>query len=142
MEATEVIVCRGHPLVSASHPSTFEVTAEVSLTGSGHCIIGVGADRGAAGLSPAFRDVLCHDEATLDTTLSCGGAGVTVHSAGSATMTLDHPTDLVWRRSGYVCRRTIGICSDRVAATLPRELIDNLRAGREMVVTMTAKRPG
>ena len=142
MEATEVIHCYGHPLVSASHPTTFEVTLEKTLTKNGHCIIGIRADKGAAGLSPEFKEVLCHDDATLVTTLACEEVEVRVHSLGSKDMTLHHPTDLVWRKSRFVCGRTIGICSDHVAATLPEELVARLRAGRPLVVTMTAMRPG
>jgi uncharacterized protein len=142
MEATEVIFCHGHPLVSATHPTTFEVTMEEALTKNGHCIIGTGADKGAAGLTPRFRDVLCHDDAELVTTLACEGIGVFVHSRGSRAMTLDHPTDLVWRKSRFVCGRTIGIASDHVAATLPKELLARLRAGCPLVVTMVATRPG
>jgi hypothetical protein len=142
MEATEVLHCRGHPLVSASHATTFEVTVEESLTEQGHCIIGIGAQTGAAGLSDRFKQVLCHDDASLVTILSCEGVTVEVRSKGSAKMTLNHPTDLVWRKSPFVCGRTIGICSDRVAATLPKELVRHLRAGRGMTVTMTVTRPG
>jgi hypothetical protein len=142
MEATEIIYCRGHALVSASHPTTFEVTMEETLSENGHCIIGVGADKGSLGLSPGFREVICHDDAVLTTTLSCEDVTVNVHSTGCAAMTLDHPGDLVWRKSTFVCGRTIGIRSDHVAATLPPELIHNLKAGCPMVVTMTASRPG
>jgi hypothetical protein len=142
MEATEVVRCHGHPLVSASHPTTFEVTAEMTLTETGHCIIGIKADKGARGLLPQFRDVLCHDDAELETTLGCGGITAVVHARGSSAMTLDHPTDLVWRKSRYVCGRTIGICSDHVAATLPEELVEILRTGQPLVVTMVVRRPG
>lgn len=142
MEETEIIRCRGHRLMTASHPTTFEVTAEPEMTGNGHCIIGVCADRGAAGLSAGFRQLLCHDDATLVTTLSCRNVSATVRSAGSGAMTLNHPADLVWRRSRFVCGRTVGICSDRVAASLPAELVRYLIAGEEMVVTLTARRPG
>ena len=142
MEATEVIRCHGHPLVSASHPTTFEVTAEETLTKHGHCIIGIRADKGAAGLLPQFKEVLCHDGAELVTTLVCEGIEVAVHSRGTSAMTLTHPTDFVWRKSRFVCGRTIGICSDHVAATLPDELVALLRAGRPLVVTMVATCPG
>jgi hypothetical protein len=142
MEATEVIRCHGHPLVSATHPTTFEVTMEETLTKNGHCIIGTGADKGAAGLLPRFRDVLCHDDAELVTSLVCEGITVFVHCRGSDAMTLEHPTDVVWRKSRFVCGRTIGISSDHVAATLPKELLAHLRAGRPLVVTMVATRPG
>jgi hypothetical protein len=142
MEAQETIHCRGHPLVLGNHPTTFEVTAEGHLTKNGNCIIGVAADKGCKGLSAGFRQVLCHDDAVLYTSLSCGGITAEVKSRGSSAFTLDHPTDMVWRRSTYVCGRTIGILSDHVAADLPGALIANLVMGKEMIVTLTAMRPG
>ncbi len=142
MEAQEIIYCRGHPLVSGNHPTTFEVTAESHLTSTGNCIIGIAADKGCAGLSAEFKKMLSHDDARLLTRLVCGGTETEIHSHGSSLFTLSHPTDLVWRRSTFVCGRTIGILSDRVAATLPDELIKNLVAEKTMIVTMTATRPG
>ena len=142
MEAQEIIQCRGHPLVSGTHPTTFEVTVESHLTSTGNCIIGIGADKGCAGLSAEFKTVLAHDDARLLTRLSCGGIDVEIHSRGSSQFTLMHPTDMVWRRSTFVCGRTIGILSDQVAATLPDDLIKNLIAEKEMTVTLVATRPG
>jgi uncharacterized protein len=142
MEAQETICCRGHPLVRGNHPTTFEVTREEHLTKNGNCIIGIGAEKGCNGLSPEFRDILSHDDAVLITRLSCEGITAEVKSRGSSMFTLDHPTDMVWRRSSFVCGRTIGILSDHVAATLPQALMANLAAGKEMIVTLTAMRPG
>jgi hypothetical protein len=142
MEAQEIIRCRGHPVVLGNHPTTFEVTCEDQLTENGNCIIGIAADKGCAGLSPGFKAVLAHDDAVLVTRLACGRTVVEVRSSGSSRFTLDHPADMVWRKSPFVCSRTIGILSDRVALTLPRELIAELARGKEMVVTLTATRPG
>lgn len=141
MESTVTIRCRGHPLVLSTHPTTFEVTMEDHLTANGNCIIGIAAGTGCAGLPESFRKVLAHDDAILVTHLSCGGAEAEVRSHGSSQFTLDHPTDMVWRKSSFVCGRTIGILSDRVAATLPAALVENLVAGKEMVVTLCASRP-
>ena len=142
MEAQEIIVCRGHPFVLGSHPTTFEVTRENHLTKNGNCIIGIAADKGCDGLSTNFKRVLCHDDAVLITRLSCEGITVEVKSRGSSGLTLVHPTDLVWRRSTFICGRTISILSDHVAATLPEALVANLAAGKDMIVTLTAMRPG
>jgi len=142
MEAQEIIRCRGHPLVLGTHPTTFEVTCEDHLTKYGNCIIGIAADKGCAGLTPSFKSVLAHDDAVLITRLACEGIVVDVRSRGSSRLMLDHPADMVWRKSPFVCGRTIGILSDRVALTLPRELIANLALGKEMVVYLTATRPG
>lgn len=142
IEAQEIIRCRGHPLVLGTHPTTFEVTAEDHLTPNGNCIIGIAADRGCAGLSAEFKEILAHDDALLLTRLSCGGVTAEVLSRGSSQMMLNHPTDMVWRKSVFVCGRTIGILSDSVALTLPRALIAELAGGNEMVVTLVARRPG
>lgn len=141
MEARETIRCRGHPLVRGTHPTTFEVTKETHLTLAGDCILGIAADKGARDLSPEFRQALSRDGAQLATRIRCGDSSVEIHGQGSAAMTLDHPTDLVWRRSGFVCGRTIAILSDRVAATLPRELIAALAEGREMIIEMEVTNP-
>ena len=142
MEAQEIIHCRGHPFVLGTHPTTFEVTREIHLTKKGNCIIGVSADKSCTRLSAEFKRMLTHDDAILITSLSCDGKTVEVKSRGSSQFTLDHPTDMVWRRSSFVCGRTIGIMSDHVAATLPESLLANLVEGKEMVITLTAKRPG
>jgi len=141
MKAQESIRCRGHPFVLGTHPTTFEVTCEEELSRNGNCIIGVAADKGCAGLSPEFRALLSHDDAILVTRLCSGNMTAEIQSRGSAHLTLDHPTDIVWRRSTFTCGRTIGICSDQVAATVSRDLIARLRDGAEMTVTLTVTRP-
>jgi hypothetical protein len=142
MEAQEIIRCRGHPLVLGTHPTTFEVTCEDHLTKDGNCIVGIAADKGCAGLSPAFKSVLRRDDAVLVTRLESDGISVNIRSRGSSLFLLDHPTDMVWRKSTFICGRTIGIESDRTARTLPRELMLRLAQGKELVVTLTVTCPG
>jgi hypothetical protein len=142
MEEQEQIRCRGHPLILGTHPTTFEVTSEDHLTANGNCIIGIAAEKGCAGLSPLFRTALAHDDAVLVTRLECDGLTAEIVSRGSVRMALDHPTDMVWRKSSFVCGRTIGILSDTVAITLPRDLMTSLSRGNEMVVSLNVTRPG
>ncbi|WP_292392717.1 DUF371 domain-containing protein [Methanoculleus sp. UBA303] len=141
MKARDIVRARGHPLIQGIHPTTFEVTRDETLTLSGDCIIGVAADKGAADLDPGLKAVLCDDRAVLTTRLIAGGQTVEVRSRGSAALTLDHPADLVWRRSDFVSDRTVGIHADRVAAGLPREFIEALRRGEELVVELEAEIP-
>jgi len=115
---------------------------EDHLTENGNCIIGIAADKGCAGLSEEFRRTLAQDDAILITRLESGGVVAEITSQGSVRMALDHPTDMVWRKSTFVCGRTIGILSDKVAKTLPEELVQNLAAGEEMLVTLTVTSPG
>jgi hypothetical protein len=140
MEIREVITCHGHVHVRGTHRTTFEITCEDELSLQGDCIIGVSADKGAADLADDFCSLLADDRAILTTQLQAGDITCEIRSRGSSQMTFDHPTDLVWRRSDFVCGRTIGIGSDYVARTLPRELIESLSGGAEMIVIMTASR--
>ncbi|MDD2472890.1 MULTISPECIES: DUF371 domain-containing protein [unclassified Methanoculleus] len=139
MKARDIVRARGHPLVRGTHPTTFEVTKDETLTLSGDCIIGVAADKGAADLDPDLKALLRDDRAVLTTRLTAGDKTVEVSSRGSAALTLDHPADLVWRRSDFISDRTIGIRADHVAASLPREFIEALRRGEELVVELEAE---
>jgi len=141
MQITEVVRCHGHPNITGKHRSTFEITKEEELTPKGTCILGTAADRGAADLSQEFKQMLADDRAELTTVLTVDGVSFTIKSQGSSLITLNHPTDLVWRRSSYVCGRTIGIYSDHVAETIPREITDALKTGSIMEVKMTVTVP-
>ncbi len=140
--AVEQFSAWGHPLVTATHRSTFEITAEDHLSASGSCIIAVRSEVGAADLSDRFCTLLRMPGSILKTDLVCRETRVTVRSSGSADLTLDHPTDLVWRRSAFTCGRTIGVYSDHTAGTLPRDLIALLVQGERLDVTMTVESAG
>ena len=138
MKIEERIRCRGHPNIQGMHPSTFQITTETDLSPRGDCVIGVGADRAASDLGDDFRALLAGERTALVTLLIAGDITVRITSRGSPSLTLDHPTDVVWRKSTFTCGRTIGICSDQTARTLPRTLISYLRNGGDMTVIITA----
>jgi hypothetical protein len=141
MKAVQVVRCRGDPLVTSRHPSTFAVTTDNLLTPAGDCIIGICADTGAAGLSSAFKQIIATEGSHLVTRLICRDICVLVHAQGGAWLLLDHPGDLVWRKSAFMCGRTIGIRSDHAARDLPPELVSLLRQGEALVVDLTAFSP-
>jgi hypothetical protein len=135
--AVERFRAYGHPNVTATHRSTFEITAEEDLTQAGSCIIAVRSEKGAADLSREFSELLRVPGSQLETVLMCGGVIVTIRSSASPACTLDHQTDLVWRRSAFTCGRTIGIYSDYTAALLPREMITWLQHEEPLDVQLT-----
>lgn len=137
--AEEHFSAYGHPFVTATHRSTFEITTEEHLSPAGSCIIAVRSEKSAAGLSTALRTLLAVPGSTLTTLLTCEDISVTIHSSGSPALLLDHPTDLVWRRSAFTCGRTVGIYADKTAIGLPRELIDLLCEERRLNVTLVAE---
>ncbi|MDD1724130.1 MAG: DUF371 domain-containing protein [Methanospirillum sp.] len=137
----EYITAQGHPHVTATHRTTFEVTTEEDLTPAGSCIIAVGADKGSGGLKRSFCEVLQSPGSILETVLSCGDESVLIRSRGSPGLTLTHQSDLVWRRSSFVCDRTIGIHTDRTARDIPRSMIDLLRNKADLEVSLVVFTP-
>ncbi|MBC7111709.1 MAG: DUF371 domain-containing protein, partial [Methanothermobacter sp.] len=53
---------------------------------------------------------------------------------GHPELTLDHPTDIVCRKSDYICSRTLMIRADKAACDLDENLVRDLRKGRELKV--------
>ena len=140
MEAQETIHCRGHPLVLGNHPTTFEVTAEDHLTKNGNCIIGVAADKGCKGLSAEFRRVLCHDDAVLFTTCLRGGnCRGEIRGSSALPLTIRR----IWSGEGVpLSAGGQSVFCPTMWRNLPEALIANLVLGKEMIVTLTATRPG
>ena len=120
----EQLSAKGHPNVSSLHKTTFEITKEDYLTPQGDCIIAIMADRGLPDLSDGFKEMLRKPESRL-----------------RIELLLDHPTDLVVRKSTYTCSRTLGICADKAAIDLDRQLIKKLSEGFELKATLTVKIP-
>ncbi|MBP1929703.1 hypothetical protein J2741_002250 [Methanolinea mesophila] len=141
MKATERIVCKGHKNITAQHRTTFEVTCEDQLTLQGDCIIGVGADRSAADLGSEFRTVMTSPHSVLTTRLRCEGHELEIRSSGDPGLSLTHPTDLVWRKSEFVCARTIGIRTNAAARDLPRDFVESLANGAVLIVELIAECP-
>jgi len=56
-----------------------------------------------------------------------------VKARGSPKLTFTHSTDLVVRKSSYVCGRTLAIKADKSANDLSRELIEKLRHSNQQV---------
>jgi hypothetical protein len=138
MQAEDVVRCHGHPAVSGRHPSTFAITRDREMTPAGDCIIGVGADKGSADLSPSLKKILSSPGSLLISRLRCNDLSIVVRAYGSGGLSLDHPADLVWRRSTFTCGRTIGISADHAARDLPADFIGYLRGGADLIIELTA----
>jgi hypothetical protein len=132
-QSKEMIVARGHANILATHKTTFEITKETCLSKSGDCIIAVGADKGMNALGLQFRENLRKDNAEVTILVEAGGVVDVINAHGNSKLILDHPTDIVIRKSGYICRRTLAIHADKSAKELSRALTKNLREPEEKV---------
>jgi hypothetical protein len=130
---TEVIFARGHENVQSTNRTTFEITKDEHLTRRGDCIIAVGATKGAADLNPEFKEAARTEHARILITIETDGDIEVVDAWGNPQLSFMHPTDLVVRKSDYICSRTLAIYADKVAEDLSRRLVEKMRNPNQKV---------
>ncbi len=88
----------------------------------------VGADRSVSDLSEEVKEGIRRG-GRVTVRMEAGGRVETVRGWGHPSLPLDHPTDMVVRRSSFVCGRTLAVRADRAASDLSREFVRELRKG-------------
>ena len=140
MQLTELIIAHGHKNVKATHKSTFEITKDEELSDRGDCIIAVSADKGLFDLKPEFKELLRIENARLTIVIDAGGVAEIVKAFGSPRLSLSHPTDIVVRKSDYICHRTLAVKADKAACDLSRVLVEKLKNPKQVVkITLTVE---
>lgn len=132
-EVIEEIRAFGSPLIKATHRSTFEVTRDWHLTERGDCIIAIGADKASRDLSDRFKEAARREGVEITVIVEAGGLREVIRAYGSPNLTFTHPTDIVIRKSNYICGRTVAIRADKAARDLSRDLVERLRRQGEPV---------
>ncbi len=139
MKMEETIIAYGHENILATNRTTLEITRETRLTLKGDCIIAIAADKAINDLSQKFRDLLRNDKAKLSILIEAGREKDIVNAVGNSQMVLRHPTDMVIRKSSYICRRTLAIQADKAACDLSRRFVEKLKNPKQKVkITLTA----
>lgn len=130
--ATEYICAHGHDLITAKHETTFEFTKDDFLTNRGDCIIAVGV-KGTKELSEDFKRLASIDSAIITVRMEVDGINEIAVGQGKRELKFNHPTDMVARKSSYICPRTLMIRSNKSASDFDREFIKRLRNSKSTV---------
>jgi len=140
LRITEVVNARGHQNIQSTHKATFEITKETTLTKRGDCVIAVGAAKTAVDLNPRFIEVAKKENARITITIEVGEVKEVVKARGSPWLSFTHPTDLVVRKSGYVCNRTVAVKANKAASDLSRKLVEKMQNPlQEVKITLTVE---
>ena len=130
------IIAKGHENVLSLHKSTFEITKDNDLSLAGDCIIGLDIDKSMEDFPEEFKEKLANDDTKVIVELKTPNASDTIEGYGHHDLTLSHPTDIVCRKSTFVCSRTLMIKSNKAAIDLNRDLIKDLANGESMEVNI------
>ena len=140
MEVTEIILGYGHENIQATHKTTFEITKEAQLSRRGDCIIAVSANKTMTDFSSEFKENLRKEKAKIMILIEAGDAAEVMNAFGSPRLILTHRTDMVVRKSNYICNRTLAIQADKAACDLSRKLAEKLRNPKQKVkITLTVR---
>jgi len=132
-EVREVVFGYGHKNIQATHKTTMEFTKDLHLSKKGDCIVVVFANKALADLADEFKSKLRKPHAKLTITIEADGIIEQVKARGSPQLILTHLTDMVVRKSDYVCSRTLAVHADKAAQDLSRDLVEKLKNPEERV---------
>ena len=123
----------GHTNIQAIHPTTLMFTKDIHVSRKGDCIVAMAADKSVADLSAKFKEELRKPNAKLTVTIEAGDFIEEIKALGSPKLCLCHPTDIVIRKSDYICSRTLAICANKASNDLPRKLVEKLQDPKQKV---------
>ena len=141
MRATCRIPFSGHPNVRSTHRTTTEITTEESLTSRGDCIIGVGAGMGCSALPDAVKQALMKSDSRVCITIRVGARSFAIQGRGDPGLSLEHRSDIVIRKSTFLCPRTLAVECDAASVDMPREMVMDLRNCMGGVMTIDVDCP-
>ena len=130
----EIISAYGHENIRATHKTTFEITKEKDLTPRGDCIIGVRADKSIRDINDDLKRILKREE-RVEIVLNLPDYGLEerLFGFGSKRMSFEDESDVVVRKSDFVCGRTLLIKSNKAARDLNREFVELLRDRKTLI---------
>jgi len=132
-QTTDAFWALGHANIHATHPTTLMFTKDIHVSQNGDCIVAMTADKSVADLSAQFKEDLRKPNAKLTVTIETGEFIEEIKALGSPKLCLCHPTDIVIRKSDYICSRTLAICANKSSNDLPRKLVEKLQDPKQKV---------
>ncbi len=115
------------------------VTTDEHLSKEGDCILAVRAEKGLDDLLPDLKEIIRNEEAEVVFIMEASGQKLVVRGRGHPGLTLSSPSDMVIRKSGFICDRTLMIKADVASSDIPAEFVRLLEGhNREVHVTIRA----
>ena len=115
------------------------ITTDKHLSKEGDCIIAVRAEKSPDDLLPDLKMIIRNEEAEVIFIMEARGQILVVRGRGHPGLTLTSPSDMVIRKSSFICDRTLMIKADIAALDIPPEFVLLLEGhNREVHITIRA----
>ena len=122
-----IFYAKGHKNIIATHKTTFEFTKEPSLSKRGNCIVAVKSTKAGVDFPFDFKKIVKNKEAKIRIIIETDNLKEKIIAFGDPNLQLSHQTDLVVRKSNFVCNRTLAVRADKSSADFSREIIEKLK---------------
>jgi hypothetical protein len=122
----EEFVVKGHKNVLSTHKTTLEFTNDSELTVRGTCILGLQSPIGCLNLKDTTKKELQGDNKFLVKIFADSEFDEFI-GYGHPNLTLIHPYDMVFRKSTFICDRTIMIACNKAASDVKRTIVKLLQ---------------
>jgi len=122
MKVLDIVYAYGHKNISCMHRTTIEITKDDHLTENGDCILAVGASKGCFNLSNELKNQIWKKN-KIKVTLRVGSIEDSFFGFGSEKLKLVDESDIVFRKSDYICERTALINCNKASDQIDRKII-------------------
>jgi len=130
MTVLDTITAKGHPLIQCTHTTTIELTKDTYLTKNGTCILGIEASKACYDLNPLLKKKITNGE-KITVIIKTGEIIDSFYGFGHKNLTLLNKKDMVFRKSNFLCDRTILIKCSKSSSELDRNTIKKLTSSKE-----------
>ncbi|TRO46315.1 DUF371 domain-containing protein [Candidatus Bathyarchaeota archaeon] len=127
MPIRETFKAWGHPNVRSTHSTTLMTTKDNHLSTRGDCIVAIRADKGLRDLNQRLKEAIRREGSSVRLLIETEGKTFTIEGKGNPKLTLSHPSDMVIRKSSYICDRTLMIKADKAACDIDISMIELLQ---------------
>ena len=125
MKVLDIVYAYGHKNISCMHRTTIEITKDDHLTENGDCILAVGASKGCFNLNNELKNQIWKKN-KIKVTLRVGSIEDSFFGFGSEKLKLVDESDIVFRKSDYICERTALINCNKASNQIDRKIITAL----------------
>lgn len=126
MAILEKVSAYGHENILCTHSTTIEITKEKSVTKKGNCIIGIKASKACFDLNHNLKKKI-KDGNKIKITLKLENLQDSFFGFGNKELRLLNKNDMVFRKSNFICDRTVLINCTKSSNEINRELIEKLK---------------
>ena len=135
MTILEEIEIYGHENVLCTHNTTIEITKDMHLTKNGNCILGIHATKACYDLNSNLKKKL-QERNKVRISIHVDDLTDTFYGYGSSSLKLSSEKDMVFRKSDYICERTVLIKCTKSSSDLNRDLVNKLTTpGKKFSIT-------